>query len=108
MYSWLTILCYAAQTGLAVCVSWADDAVTDMARKQTHELLAALEATAKKRNLFLEFQFMNDASYTQSPLRSYGAEGLASLRKVSRKWDEDAVFQKLQSPGFLLSCVNES
>jgi hypothetical protein len=48
---------------------------------------------------------MNDASYTQSPLKSYGTNSLASLNAASRKYDPKGVFQKLQNSGFLLSKV---
>ena len=78
-----------------------------MARSQIRQLMSSIESTAKARGLLMDFQFMNDASYTQSPLNGYGKESLASLSAASRKWDSEGVFQKLQNSGFLLSKVEK-
>ncbi|KAF2803576.1 FAD-binding domain-containing protein [Mytilinidion resinicola] len=92
-----------SQSWLAILCQWTDDVDDGLARKKLRELVGGIESLAKVRGKLLDFQFMNDASYTQSPLQSYGVESLESLRAVSRKWDPEGVFQKLQSSGFLLS-----
>lgn len=51
----------------------------------------------------LDFIFLNDASHDQNPLASYGTENLAKLREISRAYDPEQIFQKLQNGGFLLS-----
>ncbi|KAI4226686.1 MAG: hypothetical protein L6R36_002999 [Xanthoria steineri] len=59
----------------------------------------------EQRGSYIPFLFMNDGSRDQSPLSMYGAENVARLKSVSRKYDPSQVFQKLQSNGFLLSKV---
>ncbi|KAI1085577.1 FAD-binding domain-containing protein [Whalleya microplaca] len=59
----------------------------------------------RERNLDLPFLFMNDASRDQNPLASYGPENVEKLRQISRKYDEDQLFQNQQNDGFLLSKV---
>jgi hypothetical protein len=74
---------------------------------KAHELLtsygADVEALAKDRSVFHPYQFMNDASYSQNPLESYGAENGEIMRLVSLVYDPSGVFQALQNNGFLLS-----
>lgn len=53
--------------------------------------------------VYLPFEYMNDASRDQNPLASYGSENIASLLRVSQKYDVEQVFQTLQNDGFLLS-----
>jgi hypothetical protein len=84
---------------------WTDDTEAELARKQLRELISVIETTARARDSLLKFQFMNDASYIQSPLKSYGSEMLEFLRTTSRKWDSKGVFQRQQNGGFLLSKV---
>ncbi|KAF2497905.1 FAD-binding domain-containing protein [Lophium mytilinum] len=91
------------QSWLAILCQWTDDADDNLARNKLRELVAGIESLAKARGKLLDFQFMNDASYTQSPLRSYGVESLESLQAGSRKWDSESVFQRLQCSGFLMS-----
>jgi len=103
-------------------VQWSEQSEDKIARAQLRQLVSSFQSIAKARgavskhfsNLFsqansliyqqlLDFEFMNDASYTQSPLKSYGEESFTSLKAASEKWDPQAVFQKLQNSGFLLS-----
>jgi hypothetical protein len=97
--------CYAniTNSGLAISSEWTDDANDLTARTQMRQLISSLQMVNRERGLLFDFQFMNDASYTQSPLTSYGPEMLAFLRDTSRKWDTQRTFQRLQNGGFLLS-----
>ncbi|KAI2469678.1 FAD-binding domain-containing protein [Annulohypoxylon bovei var. microspora] len=54
---------------------------------------------ARERGLDHPFLYMNYASQFQDPLGSYGAENKARLMKISKKYDPDDVFQKL-NPGY--------
>ena len=90
-------------SGLAIAITWIEDTEDDLARKQIRELISGIEVAAKTRGLDLDFKFMNDASYNQSPLRSYGNESLELLNTTRQKWDPEGVFQRLQNGGFLLS-----
>lgn len=57
----------------------------------------------EQRGLNVPFLFMNDGSRDQNPLLHYGADNLAKLKTVSRKYDPSQVFQTLQNDGFLLA-----
>ncbi|KAH7395894.1 hypothetical protein BKA64DRAFT_72190 [Cadophora sp. MPI-SDFR-AT-0126] len=92
-----------SQAWLAVAITWIENTEDELARKQIRELISRIEAAAKTRGLDLDFKFMNDASYSQSPLRSYGNESLELLNAARQKWDPEGVFQRLQNGGFLLS-----
>ena len=59
----------------------------------------------KQRGLDVPFLYMNDASRDQSPLSLYGAENVARLKAISRKYDSTQMFQNLQNDGFLLAKV---
>ncbi|PVH84694.1 FAD-binding domain-containing protein, partial [Cadophora sp. DSE1049] len=91
------------QAWLAIAITWIEDSEDDLARKQIRELISGIEVATKGRGLLLNFKFMNDASYIQSPLRSYGIESLELLHAARQKWDPESVFQRLQNGGFLLS-----
>ena len=64
---------------------------------------STVKSYAQAKGKLLEYEFMNDASYSQNPLASYGAANLAKLKAVSKKYDPVQVFQTLQNSGFLLS-----
>ncbi|KAL9067841.1 MAG: hypothetical protein Q9157_006682 [Trypethelium eluteriae] len=91
------------QSWLAMMVQWNDDANDGEARSQISQLISSLKSTCKTRGHLLDFHFMNDCSYTQSPFQGYGKENLAFLKATAAEWDLQGVFQKLQSSGFLLS-----
>lgn len=88
------------QAWLGVVGEWKDDMDDELVITQTHQLISSIEETARARGLLLEFKFMNDASYTQSP---FVASTLSSLKVASEKWDPEGVFQRLQNSGFLVS-----
>ncbi|KAF4620240.1 hypothetical protein G7Y89_g14580 [Cudoniella acicularis] len=71
-----------SQAWIAMVVQWSDSAEDELARKLISQLTTSIEAKAKERNKHLEFLFMNDASYTQDPLKSYGEESLGFLRAI--------------------------
>ena len=56
----------------------------------------------EQRGLDVPFLFMNDGARDQNPLKLYGDDNLAKLKRVSRKYDPSQVFQNLQNNGFLL------
>lgn len=89
-------------------VQWTEDSDDDLARSQIRQLISSIEFTAKSRGLLLDFCFMNDASFIQSPLKAYGTESVALLEAASHKWDPEGIFQQLQNSGFLLSKMETS
>jgi len=94
-----------SQSWLALIVQWTEDAEDDLARSQIRQLISGIQAAAKAPGKLLDFEFMNDASYVQNPLKSYGETSLASLNGTREKWDPKGVFQDLQHSGFLLSKI---
>ena len=99
----LTLGVSLIQIGWTTRIDWnnsTDDATVRAVSIATSEKWQQL---GKERGLFVPFEFMNDASRDQSPLLSYGSENFAKLQAVSRKYDPDQIFQKLQNDGFLLS-----
>lgn len=57
-------------------------------------------------NLNLDWEYLNYADGSQSPLASYGVENVKRLRKISLKYDPEQVFQKLCKGGFKLDQVS--
>lgn len=88
--------------GYAPLVEWFDDDADDAAHYALNSLGKHVISSAEERGKLLEYQFMNDASYTQTILDSYGSENVNMLKDVARKYDPEGVFQKLQHDGFLL------
>lgn len=86
---------------------WVDDKDDELARSQLVQVFSSIESAAKSRGLLFDFKFMNDASHSENPLKSYGSESIAFLSEASRKWDPEGVFQRLQNSGFLLSNVDK-
>jgi hypothetical protein len=69
-------------------------------------LVKRIKAAAADAGKLLEFEFMNDGNFAQSPLRRYGAESVAYMRDVAKKYDPDGVFQGLQNDGFLPTTID--
>ncbi|PFH57056.1 hypothetical protein XA68_15573 [Ophiocordyceps unilateralis] len=70
-----------------------------------HEAIRALGdkiADAAGPELALPYLFMNDASYDQKVIASYGPQNVARLREVQRAYDPDRLFQNLVPGGFKL------
>jgi hypothetical protein len=56
-------------------------------------------AVARANGLDHPYLYQNYASYQQNVFASYGADNLARLRSISKKYDPQQVWQKLQ-PGY--------
>ncbi|KAI9699452.1 MAG: hypothetical protein M1836_003063 [Candelina mexicana] len=57
---------------------------------------------AKSMGLFNEYIYLNYAAADQVPYDGYGAANKARLQSISKKYDPNGVFQKLQPGGFKL------
>ncbi|KAI1757665.1 FAD-binding domain-containing protein [Xylaria castorea] len=86
----------------SMVVEWADKKNDLHAQQTLNALDSNLRSIAKSRDELIPFQFMNDASFMQTVLNSYGSDNLARLRSVATHYDPTAVFQELQNDGFLL------
>lgn len=93
-----------SQTWTSILVQYGQDSkdVDTMTAIQgsVHEWMTS---SAEKANLLLPNLFANDAGSGQNVMASYGAESLAKLKAVSKKYDAKQVFQKLQAGGWLVS-----
>ncbi|KKY15982.1 putative fad binding domain-containing protein [Diplodia seriata] len=83
-------------------IQWQDDGADALAHEAVHRSGAAMRDIARRKGLLLDFVFLNDATWDQNPLASYGAANLEKLREISQQYDPLRVFQKLQWNGFLL------
>ncbi|KAL8733401.1 MAG: hypothetical protein Q9181_003609 [Wetmoreana brouardii] len=68
----------------------------------TRGILARIEDITKTDGNHLPYRFMNDASYDQDVIGSYGAANVQRLKAVQEKYDPDRVFQTLVPGGFKL------
>ncbi|KAF1999180.1 hypothetical protein P154DRAFT_577329 [Amniculicola lignicola CBS 123094] len=76
-----------------------DDAVVyDVSRKP----MKRAEGLSRKRGLYIDYKFMNNASGDQDLLLHYSAKSVARLKNVQKKYDTHAVFQTLVKGGFKL------
>ncbi|KAH7383999.1 hypothetical protein BKA66DRAFT_417423 [Pyrenochaeta sp. MPI-SDFR-AT-0127] len=91
------------QTWGSILVQYKEDKDKDLMTKKLRDLDAWMTSNARRSNLLLPNLFANDAGSSQNVMASYGAESLANLKSVSRKYDPAQVFQKLQVGGFLVS-----
>jgi len=86
-----------------IIADWDSAADDDVVRRSMSDIRDRWKDLAKKQGTDLDFEFMNNASGDQNPLRSYGETNLQRLRNISLKYDKAQVFQTLQRGGFLLS-----
>lgn len=97
---WLT-----TYTGWTTLVDWNNAEDDEKVRAVPIATSEKWKELGEQRGSYIPFLFMNDGSRDQSPLSMYGAENVARLKSVSRKYDPSQTFQKLQGNGFLLSKV---
>ncbi|KAI0099190.1 hypothetical protein GGR51DRAFT_397511 [Nemania sp. FL0031] len=83
-------------------IQWQGDEFDDLAHEAIKASGGAVRDIAKQKGLLLEFEFINDATWDQNPIASYGASNVRRLREIARRYDPDEVFQRLQGDGHLL------
>ncbi|KAI1267561.1 putative FAD-binding oxidoreductase [Xylariaceae sp. FL1019] len=90
------------QTWFSFSTSWLwedDDSKVHVAEEYaTNQVLAA----AKRNGKDLRYLFMNDASWDQDVVASYGTENVQLTKEVQRQYDPQLVFQRLVRGGFKL------
>ena len=82
--------------------SWSNAASTGEVQYTARHVMALLESQAERNGLLGRFQYLNYAAPYQDPFKSYGKDNLAFLRKVSREYDPENVFQEQVPGGFKL------
>lgn len=92
----------APLTNVLLSLSWVnigDDAKIEAAGKGFFRRAKQASEDAGKCN---EYLYLNYAAKWQDPINGYGAAEKARLRKVSRKYDKNGIFQKAVPGGFKL------
>jgi hypothetical protein len=69
----------------------------------TDNFVNTLSQKASADGIFLPYIYPNNASPEQKPLRGFGAENFAFIKKVAEKYDPKGYMQTLQNDGFLIS-----
>ena len=91
-----------AQTWLVINCGWSLEADDKVVLATSAEFLNKVDETAASKGLSFTFLYLNDAAMDQRPIDSYGDENVQRLKKISREYDPDGVFQKLAKGGFKL------
>ncbi|KAK7908847.1 Bifunctional solanapyrone synthase [Apiospora marii] len=70
------------------------------------DIVAELEDYAESIGAATQWRYLNYADPSQDPLKSYGPENVAFMKKVSAKYDPKGFFQTRVPGGFKISHVN--
>lgn len=89
-------------TWFVLDTGWEDATGDDTAHESTRKIHDTIQDAAVSANLHTSYIFMNDASYDQPVISSYGATNVARLKEVQSKYDSSHVFQRLVPGGFKL------
>lgn len=90
------------QTWFAIVTGWGYQADDLKVHNAGDAIVNAVSEIAQTRGKHIPYIFMNDASWNQDVLGSYGAENVQRLKDVRARYDPDQVFQKLVPGGFKL------
>lgn len=75
----------------------------DQARSSLVSYRETVKQDSIKMGIDVEYEYLNYADKTQSPLSTYGTDNIAFMKEVYAKYDPSAVFQTRQPGGFKLS-----
>ena len=95
-------LAHRNQTWLVLDVGWEFQSDDKAAHAAGSSLRNRIERESKQSGNYVEYIFMNDASWDQDVLKHYGSSNSARLRRVQEIYDPSAVFQRLVPGGFKL------
>ncbi|KAH6972577.1 hypothetical protein EDB80DRAFT_743731 [Ilyonectria destructans] len=76
-----------------------------IARKRMVKFRETIKQYSVKKGGAVDWEYLNYADFTQNPLKTYGEENVAFIRKVAAKYDPDEVFQDRLPGGFKISHV---
>jgi hypothetical protein len=88
------------QSWLSLNTGWLKEEDDKTAYAASRAVLTRIEKITKRHGSYLEYQFMNDASWDQRVIEHYGAESVAFLRTVHEEYDPRGIFQKLVPGGW--------
>lgn len=83
-------------------VFWHDPTNDAIIAEAVADFFSKIDALAKELGLYSSYSYLNYADKTQPVIDGYGAENVAFLRDVSKKYDTQSVFQKLVPGGYKL------
>ncbi|GKZ23469.1 hypothetical protein AbraIFM66951_008503 [Aspergillus brasiliensis] len=90
------------QTWMVLDIGWSLEDDDGRAHNATAGVRAEMEALSRQEGSYVEYIFMNDASWDQPVIAHYGEESVRKLRDVQRRYDPLRVFQRLVPGGFKL------
>ena len=87
---------------VGVAVGWTNESDDALVTHVAQQIVAEIDEQAKDLSKYFDFVYMNYAMDWQNVIGSYGAENVAKLRKVSKTYDPNGVFQNNVPGGFKL------
>ncbi|KAL8866197.1 MAG: hypothetical protein Q9198_008994 [Flavoplaca austrocitrina] len=90
------------QTWFVLDAGWISSDADAMIHNATRALNTRIKDASKAERVYEPYEFMNDASWDQDVISTYGVEGQRNMRQVQRKYDPNMVFQKLVPGGWKL------
>ena len=87
---------------LNIAISWSNAADDARILAGAQSMVDRSAAAAKARGLDHPFLYQNYAALQQDVFTSYGADNLAKLKQISKKYDPSQVWQKLMKGYFKL------
>lgn len=93
----------SAQTLLAINSGWWSPADDGTVHDAARNIVDSIDSASKAKDSYVAYTFMNDASWDQQVIASYGTDNVSKLKQVQSKYDPNLVFQKLVPGGFKLA-----
>lgn len=85
-----------------ISASWPNPSDEQAVTEAVIDAFAKANAFAEEKGTFHQYEYLNYAHKTQTPITGYGPENVAKLKAASHKYDPLQVFQKLVPGGFKL------
>lgn len=83
-------------------IGWEKSTDDAKAHNLTRSLKNRIEKASVDAGQYVEYIFMNDASWDQEVIAHYGDESVERLKAVRDKYDPGEIFQRLVKGGFKL------
>ncbi len=89
-------------TLLVLSITWNDASDDALVNGIAQILTRDIEAATKAVGLYQRYKYLNYAAGFQDPIGSYGPQRVADLKRVSKKYDPQMLFQTRVRGGFKL------
>lgn len=87
---------------VGVAVGWTNESDDALVTQVAQQIVAEINEKARDLGEDFEFVYLNYAMDWQDVIGSYGANNVAKLQSVSKRYDPDGVFQKNVPGGYKL------